>query len=76
MHEYFLIMNDHLGSVHVYMMSPISLLGHVTLTRCVPSYTVFALCLSWWLIIKSALRKKALFTKMRCFFHDAKIALG
>ncbi len=41
--------------------------GSQPMTRCAPSYTVFALCLSWWLIIKSALGKKAL---------NAKIALG
>ncbi len=61
------------------------LVGLCTLARCAPSSTLFALCLSWWLIIKRALRKKTLFTKMRCLknirgwflgSHSAKIALG
>ncbi len=30
------------------------------MTRCAPSHTLFALCLSWWLIVKRALGKKPL----------------
>ena len=38
------------------------------LIRCAPSNTPFVMILSWLLIIKRAFKKRALFTKMTCFF--------
>ncbi len=35
---------------------------------CAPSYTVFVLFLSWWLIVKRALGKKPFSQKMRSFY--------
>ncbi len=37
------------------------------LARCAPTYTLFALCLSWWLIVKRALEKSP-FHKNEKFF--------
>ena len=41
--------------------------GNVIKARCAPSYTLFALSLSWWLIIKRTLGKKPFSQKMRHF---------